>query len=66
MVNTVAQAVESCYNSYTRTQTQGALANHTKAFDQLTILLLDFSTIVSKMDENVTAVYESIQGECSS
>ena len=35
------------------------------AFDKLTKLLRDFSSIVSRVDETVTAVYEKIQGECS-
>lgn len=35
------------------------------AFDELTILLRDFSSTVSKIDETVTAVYERIQGEGS-
>ena len=33
------------------------------AFDKLTILLRDFSSAVSRIDETVTAVFEKIQGK---
>lgn len=59
VVNSIVQAMESCYNSHTRTQNQ-------ESFDKLTMLLRDFSSIVSKIDETVTAVYERIQGKCGS
>ena len=66
VVNLVVQAVESCYNSLTRTQNQEAFSSQARAFDKLTMLLRDFPSVVSRIDGTVAAVYEKIQGECSS
>ena len=35
-------------------------------FDKLALLLQDFSSIVSRIDETATAMYERMQGECGS